>query len=235
MLLPLRPMAENSSPLLCRGSLTQGGRKGLIFAVETFDHTYREYLLKLKQIDLVRRADALQLQFKSGRIMVPFFGCPHYIAKQGVGDFDDKTPTPAVATVLLSYVLRNERIRPPAMEKISFKDFKGAGPLVTSFANNTNRLIERTFAGRMGALEAACRHLGGVSLVADPVAVDLSVKFEALPRVPLYLSFNDQDEDFPAQCNLLFEKSAEQYLDSKSLFALGTFLAGRLIMAVENT
>ena len=201
---------------------------------QTFERTYRDYLARLRQMDLARRAEGLKLQFQSGRIMIPFFGCRHHVGQKGVVDSDGNAPTPAVATVLLSYVLRNERVHPPAVEKISFKDFKGAGPLVISFANNTNRLIERTFSGRMRPLEAACRDLGGVSLVSGPVSVDLSVKFEALPRVPLYLSFNDQDENFPAQCSLLFEKSAEQYLDGRSLFALGTFLAGRLVMAVEN-
>jgi len=54
------------------------------------------------------------------------------------------------------------------------------------------------------------------------------IRFKALPQVWLYLSFNDQDEDFPAQCNLLFDRSAEQYLSMKSLFVLGTALAGTL-------
>ena len=197
--------------------------------MQTFDSTYHDYLFKLGPIDLAQRSKAMELQLKSGQIVIPFFGRPHYIGKQGVSDADGRAPTPAVATVLLSYVLRNERIRPPVEEKISFRDFKGAGPLVSSFTNNTNRLIEHTFSGRLGSLEAASRELGGVSAASSSMAMDLHMKFETLPGVPLYMSFNDQDEDFPAQCNLLFEKSAEQYLDSKSLLILGTFLAGRLI------
>ncbi len=202
--------------------------------METFERTYRQYLIELEQIDLVLRAEALQLQLESGRIVVPFFGRPHYIARQGVVDSDGQAPTPAVATVLLSYVLRNERVHPPAEEKISFRDFKGAGPLVTSFANNTNHLIEHTFSGRQTLLEAACREFGGQPAAAGSLSMDLHMQFEALPRVPLYLGFNDQDEDFPAQCNLLFEKTAEQYLDGKSLFVLGTFLAGGLITSLEK-
>jgi hypothetical protein len=91
-----------------------------------------------------------------------------------------------------------------------------------------SRLIAHSFSGRLADLEAACRKLSGVP-VADPIAVDLHIKFEALPEVPLYLSFNDLDEDLPAQCNLLFEKSAENYLCLKSRFVLGTFLTGNLI------
>jgi hypothetical protein len=133
-----------------------------------------------------------------------------------------------VATVLLYYTLRNTGIPPANPEKISFRDFKGTGPLVVSFANNTNHLIASTFAGRLEALEAACRGLCGEPGV-GVVSADLFMKFQALPGVPQYLSFNDRDDDFPAQSHLLFQRSAEKFLNLQSLFVLGTYLAGSLI------
>jgi len=196
--------------------------------LDTFDSAYRQYLDKLEQIDLFDRASALNLQIRSGKIMIPFFGRWHHISKQGILGPDGCMPTPAVGTVLLDFLLRNKEIRPAAFDKISFRDIKGAGPLVGNFANNTNRLIAQTFAGRLVDLEAACRDIHG-ERVTDPVSSDLYMRIMALPEVPLYLSFNDQDEDFPAQCNLFFDRSAEQYLAMKSLFVLGTSLAGSLI------
>ena len=196
--------------------------------MKTFDRTYRDNLNRLGQIDLLHRSEALNLQIKSGKILIPFFGRMKYITKQGVVDLNGTAETPAVATVVLNYVLRNETTYLRTLEKMSFRDLKDAGPLVTNFANNTNHLIEQTFSGRLRQLEKACGNLGGESVVA-PMAADLYMKFEALPEIQLYLSFNDRDEDFPAQSNLLFTRSAEHYLDSKSLFVLGTFLAGSLI------
>jgi hypothetical protein len=165
---------------------------------------------------------------RSNRLVIPFFGRQHFISQQGVNDGDGKTPTPAVATVLLNYTLRNTIIPPANPEKISFRDFKDAGPLVVSFANNTNHLIASSFAGRLEALNAACRDLGGVP-EADAVSTDLFMKFQALPGVPQYLRFNDRDDDFPAQSHLLFQRSAQSYLNLKSLFVIGTFMAGSLI------
>jgi hypothetical protein len=52
--------------------------------------------------------------------------------------------------------------------------------------------------------------------------------FEALPRVRIYLIFNDADEDFPADCSLLFEKQAAQYLDMECLAMIGMVIAERL-------
>jgi len=201
--------------------------------MEAFDLTYKDQLRELGEIDLAERARALKLEMRSDSLVIPFFGRQHFISQQGVIDFDGNPPTPAVATVLLNYTLRNTTIPPANPEKISFRDFKGAGPLVVSFANNTNHLIASTFAGRLDALESACKGLGGQPVV-DAVSTDLSVKFQALPGVPQYLSFNDRDDDFPAQCNLFFQQSAERYLNLKSLFVLGTYLAGHLIKSPEK-
>ena len=51
--------------------------------------------------------------------------------------------------------------------------------------------------------------------------------FEALPRVRIYLIFNDADENFPADCSLLLEKQAAKYLDMECLAMIGMVLAER--------
>jgi hypothetical protein len=53
-------------------------------------------------------------------------------------------------------------------------------------------------------------------------------RFEALPRVPLLLLFIDEDEDFPAQCTLLFQRRAEKFLDMECLAIIGWLLADTL-------
>ena len=196
--------------------------------MEGFDKIYSDSLARLKETDLLDRSRALDLQIVSGKIAIPFFGRTHTISKHGVTDSNGVPPTLAVGTVILQYILRNETIISASHEKVSFRDFKDAGPLVMSFASNTNRLIARTFSGRLGALKSACKGLCG-ELVTDPISADLYVEFPALPNIPVYLSFNDRDEDLPAQSNLLFDKSVGHYLDLKSIFVIGTFIAGSLI------
>jgi hypothetical protein len=50
-------------------------------------------------------------------------------------------------------------------------------------------------------------------------------------RIGLLLVFNDQDEDFPAQCRALFQRHAEFYLDPESLAMTGAALAKTLGLA----
>ena len=196
--------------------------------MEVFNTIYQENLAALSEMNLSDRACALGLELLSGQIVVPFFGHQHLISNSDITDNRGSEPTPAVGSVLLDYLLQNETHRPIQDQTVSFRDFTGAGPLVNNFANNTNHLIASSFSGRLADLEAACRKLSG-EIFAESMSVDLHVKFIALPKIPIYLTFNDREEDLPAQCNILFEKSAESYLTLKSCFVLGTYLAGNLI------
>jgi hypothetical protein len=65
-----------------------------------------------------------------------------------------------------------------------------AGPLVVSFANNTNHLIASTFAGRLQVLESACRDLGGEP-EADAASTDLFMKFQASPALRPFMIAKD--------------------------------------------
>ena len=112
--------------------------------------------------------------------------------------------------------------------KITFRELGGAGPLVSSFVRNTNKIISSTYYADANALKARCIQLHGRVIPSD-AGFDVDVRFQALPAVPLYLQFNAADDLFPAQTTLLFPETAERYLDMQSLFILGTYLAGRLI------
>jgi hypothetical protein len=107
---------------------------------------------------------------------------------------------------------------------VTYKDFKDAAPFVEGFLNTAERPIARDFAGRRGELEAACRRLGGRPTSLS-VTADLVLRLAALPRVPMTLVFNDRDDDFPAACTLLFQRSARGYLDMECLAMCGMLLA----------
>ena len=59
------------------------------------------------------------------------------------------------------------------------------------------------------------------------------MQIDALPRIPLLLLFNDRDEEFPAQCSVLFEKRTEAYLDMECVAMVGMLLCEYLKALVE--
>jgi len=55
--------------------------------------------------------------------------------------------------------------------------------------------------------------------------------FQALPRVPLMLTYWLGDEDFPSSCKVLFDESASHYFPIDACAILGSMLTGRVIRA----
>ena len=192
-----------------------------------FESAMARRLGRLAGVDLGARADSLGANRSVNALMIPFFGSIYQVSTDGIMDAHGNPPTPAVGSLLLDYVLRAPITPPPADAWITFREFSGAGPLMGHFTGNTNKLIESNFAGAVDALQSACAGLGG-RVIDGATGFDLCVELAVLPRVPIRIRFNDRDEDFPAQCTLLFRKSAETFLTLKSMAVAGTWLAGKL-------
>ena len=172
-------------------------------------------------------AETLGGKIAGDSMIIPFYGIDYQVTTSHVTDMMKRPANAAVTGVLLEYCQRFPESVLDDGPWITFREFSGAGPLMGYFTTNTNKLIETTFADNTGSLKKACLHLRG-----EPTGdsgYDVCVRFAALPRVPVLFRFNGRDGAFPAQCSLLFRKSAEIYLDMKSMAVCGTWLAGNLI------
>jgi hypothetical protein len=197
-----------------------------------FERTYRHYLERIAGIDLAARADVLAISVSGGVATIPLLGREHGVSAGGVVDPSGGRPIHSVSVVLCQYLLLAPDAAPPGSEWVTYKDFRDAAPFVDGFRSNTERAIARRFTGRVARLEDACRLLGGVP--ADvKVSCQLSARFQALPRVPITLLFNDEDEEFPADATVLFERRAAAYLDMECLAILGWLLADGLAGAAD--
>lgn len=193
-----------------------------------FEETVRDYLAQVAQIDLAGIAETLAITVERGEALIPFLGKTYRVSSSGVFDDSGLEPIHAIRIALCRYLL----LAPPASPRqgedwVSYKDFRDAAPFVSGFVNNSERAIARTFSGRLEPLREAAGRLGAV-----PPALELSYQFtaqiQALPQIPLLLLFNDEDEDFPAQCTLLFQRRAEKFLDMECLAIIGWLLADSL-------
>jgi hypothetical protein len=196
-----------------------------------FEETVRNYLAQVAQIDLSEISETLGITIEEGAALISFLGKTYRVSSSGVFDDSGLEPIHAIRIVLCRYLL----LAPPALPRqgedwVSYKDFRDAAPFVSGFVNNSERAIARNFSGRLGQLRQAAGCLGAV-----PPALELSYQFtgqiQALPQIPLLLLFNDEDEDFPAQCTLLFQRRAEKFLDMECLAIIGWLLADSLAQA----
>jgi hypothetical protein len=194
-----------------------------------FEKNYSYYLEEIAKVDFRVIKDTLGCRVDGDQMVVPFFGRDYRVSRSGMTDAADQRPGYVVCVVLAKYILRCPAITSAGDGWVSFKDFKTTSHFtnVNYFASETERAIVKGFSGRLDELAEACRQTGGVPDEAG-MPYDLSVRFEALPRVSLLLLFNDRDDEFSAGCKVLFNKHAEHYLDPESLAMTGSLLAKQL-------
>ena len=163
-----------------------------------FEKTYKDYLARVAKLDLKELQDRLGIQVTQGKAVIPFFNTFYTVSEDGIVNPSGKKPHLSVSVILCKYLLMCPGYDPKEDDWVSFKDFKDASPLTDAFLNYTERPIAKLFAGRVNDLEKACKTIGGFSL-SEEFSYDLSIQFNALPKVPVLLLFNDADDEFPAQ------------------------------------
>jgi hypothetical protein len=192
-----------------------------------FDRTYKDYITQVFNVDLESRAEKLGVRIDGDELLISFFGKPYRVSPKGIADPSGKRPAHSISVVLCKYLLLCPEFPPREHDWVSYKDFKDAAPFVGAFANNVERTIAKNFRRRLEDLR-----LAGEKLTGRPPETDfpyqLSVRFEPLPKVPLLMLFNDEDEEFSARCLVLFERRAEKYLDMECLAIVGWLLSDYL-------
>ena len=154
------------------------------------------------------------------QVVIPFFGKLYELSAKGITDSSNRQPHLSVSVILCKYLLMCPMIEPLGGNWISYKDFKDAAPLIQAFYSTVTQPIAETFSGRLAELETAGKKIGGSPPV-DEYPYDLAMHFDALPKVPMLLLFNDKDDEFPAQCSVLFEKRAQKFMDMECLAMVG--------------
>jgi hypothetical protein len=188
-----------------------------------FEETYSNYLAQIAELDFNQIANRLGGEVVGDELIIPVFGEPIRISTSGIRGPAGSRPNFSVCVILFKYLLLCPDQDPAEKDWVSFKDFKDSAPFAGAFVNYTEAPLAKYFSGRLNDLEAACRRIQGHPPPAT-FSYDLYMQFKALPKIPLLLLFNDADNEFAAQCMVLFERRAEHYLDMECLAMVGMLL-----------
>jgi hypothetical protein len=197
-----------------------------------FEKTYQNYLEQLREISFESIAHNLGAKIEENRIKIPLFINEYEVSVEGIADPSGKKPTHDICVILCKYILRCPDTPPKEHAWVSFRNFKDSGPLIGYFTNDVERAIGSFFSGRLNDLKKASDALGGYRPALE-VKYDLAVQFDALPKIPLIMLYNDADEEFSAKCPLLFESRSEKYLDAECIAMIGWQLFGHLKKATK--
>lgn len=195
---------------------------------KVFAETYQKYMVQIRSIDFLEKADGLGLTRDGDGLIIPLYNNIYKLNSEGIEALDGGQLNTAIRIILCKYVITwSASSKTVNDELVSFREFKNAAPLISYFANNTNKTLQLHFSGNLEKLKTKALSLGGELLQSE--TYDLSFCFQVLPRIPVFLNFNDQDDMFAATCSILYKKSASLYLDMECLAMTGTLLSGRLL------
>jgi hypothetical protein len=198
-----------------------------------FERTYQNYLKQLGQISFESRAHLLGVKIEGDKIKAALFKNEYEVSVEGITDRSGKKPSYDICVILSRYILNCPDTAPKEHNWVSFRNFKDAAPLIGYFTNDVERAISSYFSGRLNDLKNASAALGGYAADLE-VKYDLAIQFDALPRVPVIMLYNDADEEFSAKCSLLFESGAEKYLDAECIAMIGWQLFSHLKNATKQ-
>ena len=192
-----------------------------------FERTYQNYLAQLREVSFKYIAHNLGAKIEGSKIKIPLFIHEYEVSAEGIAGPSGKKPAHDICVILAKYILRCPDTPPKEGSWVSFRNLRDSGPLTNYFANEVEHAIASGFSGRLDDIKKASAKIGGYPPTLE-VKYDLAVQFDALPRVPVIMLFNDTDEEFPAKCSLLFESRAEKYLDAECIAMVGWQLCRHL-------
>jgi len=198
-----------------------------------FERNYKDYLAQLEKISFKSIASNLGGKAQGSVIEMPLFGKNYEISSMGITSQSGKTPAYDICVILIKYLLLCPDAPPNKDAWASFRNFKDSGPLTNYFNNDVERSIAAYFRGKLDGLTKASKALSGYRPDID-VNYDLAMQFDALPRIPVIMLFNDADEEFSEKCSVLFERRAEKYLDAECIAMLGRELFNHLKRAYKK-
>lgn len=119
---------------------------------------------------------------------------------------------------------------PETGELVSFEQLPGGRAYYNTFKKRATQQIERVFSTKPQMLPKAAEMFDATRLEHG----DYSVKFHALPLVPIHVILWSSELEFPTSASILFDSSASHYLSTEQIAALGELSAFRLKQAFET-
>lgn len=141
---------------------------------------------------------------------------------------DDEYP-PLIGALLLYYLTTSDGV-PLTGRLVSFADLPDGRMYNAAFQGYSGDEVAKVFSFDLESFKKTCVKAGGQSLEIGSA----SFMFQALPRVPLLVTYWLGDEDFPSSCKILFDSSASHYLPIDACAVIGSMLAQKIISASHH-
>jgi hypothetical protein len=160
-----------------------------------------------------------------GEFQIPFFGKLTYFTWPDLTGYNNTHEAlPPIFQALLLYYLATANGTALTGKWVSFADLPNGRTYNTAYQSYSGDAIVKTFGLDLSAFESACLKVGGI-----PAEVgSASFIIQALPALPMLVTYWLGDEDFPSSCKILFDSSATHYMPIDGCAIAGSMLAKKL-------
>lgn len=186
----------------------------------------RERSASMKLSDLTGRIGGDLVDTDAGMALkLPYFG-GHVIIGDGDIVSGDGNELTRWEKVFIYNHLSQGGSRLPIGKWKGFEEFPNTVSKIKTMAGQVEAPLVDRFHGRLSALVAAARIIGGTELTGKENSADAAFFFQPFSRVPVMLLFWDEDpvDGFGATTKLLFDETVTDHLDIESI----VFLSERL-------
>ena len=178
------------------------------------DNRISELLNEIKDVNVPEIADNIGAVLDSDNIRIKFMGTEVCLGPSGFKEVI------SVWARLLILIYIKQSGKAPLQEKwINFRDLRGGSIKAEAFHGECELEIAGLLETDPIALIDKLTSLGAEK--ADGFSADHSFILQALPRIPLLILLWEADDEFGADCKVLLDPSAVDYLDIESLCYLG--------------
>ena len=218
-------------PFVTGETMARGQPPSVASSFSSYEKVSRELEKEAVMVDFKDTAEIIGGMYEAvdGReaIMVKMISTLYELRKEGL--FQNNAPCGDVwAKIIICDYVRRKGRGPLTGELLPLGLFPHSASLVRAFQSSAEKKIAEGFKRDLNGLKKRCGALGGRE-TEGKVKADYISCFELLPHVPLYLSFWVADEEFDADCKLLFDRNAEEHINIEYLAYLMERFAGELV------
>ena len=175
---------------------------------------WRQRFLRMDVAELCRRLPEVKVE--NGDLKITHFGrrCAVSLETGHIRDLDEPAAELSLGEILNIYTLF-AYVKPNAVltdEWLPFAELKNASVFGPAFKKSSLEPFAKMFSGRPEALAKGCEALDGVKLDVGDVGYEL----KAFECIPMRVIFWDADDEFEAQANILFDRSATDFIHVES-------------------
>jgi len=180
--------------------------------------------LRSRQYEEVAVAAGCEWDRQAGILHVPYFGRTVGLRLPG-GEFVPEGMLSLREKVLVVRYLIGCPQGRGGRDLIGFNELEAGSIYLPSIRGRVYRPLISAFADHPELLRERSAALGGEE-VSEPEG---AVRFQVFPRVAVFLIFRPADEEFPADCTILFESEARTILTTEDMVVLWEEIAEKLV------